>query len=176
MTSRHFDIEPASGLPTEYGLLAAALQDGTREWREELGDVPDEAMYWQPFENGHSIGALILHMVDVEAFWIETVALERERSQEELKELLSDEVDQYAFNWIVPPKKPLAYYYEIQDRIRDRTLQSIRHLPEPSTVIEREGWSYSTTIRWILNHVVAHESYHGGQAVLLKALWERKSA
>jgi uncharacterized damage-inducible protein DinB len=172
---RLFDIEPTSGLPMEYGLLAAALQDGTREWREELDEVPDEAVWWQPFENGHSIGALILHMVDVEAFWIETVALERERSADELRELLSEEVDQYAFKWILPPKKPLAYYYEIQDRIRARTLESLKHLPDPATVIAREGWSYSTTIRWILNHVVAHESYHGGQAVLLKALWERRS-
>jgi uncharacterized damage-inducible protein DinB len=69
----------------------------------------------------------------------------------------------------------LAYYYEIQDRVRARTLESIKTFPDPATVIEREGWSSSVTLRWILNHVVAHESYHGGQAVMLKALWERRA-
>ena len=173
MSKRHYDVEPALGYPIEYGLLVSALADGTREWREELGQVPDGAVIWQPVQNGHSIGAVILHMIDVEAFWIETAALGRERSGDELNELLSKETDQYAFNWVVPPRKPLAYYLELQDRIRARTLASIKQFPEPATIIQREGWNSTMTLRWILNHVVAHEAYHGGQAVMLKAMWER---
>jgi len=170
---RVFDIEPANGYPAEYGLLVSALQDGTREWREELGDVPDEAVVWQPYKDGHSIGGLILHMIDVEAFWIETAALSRERDEAEIKELFSSETDQYAFKWVVPPRKPLAYYLELQDKVRARTLESIKHFGDPATVIDQEGWSSSVTLRWILNHVTSHESYHGGQAMMLKVLFER---
>lgn len=174
MTKRHYDIEPASGYPTEYGLLVSALQDGTREWRDELGEVDEDAIVWQPVPNGHSIGAILLHMIDVEAFWVETAALGRERSPSELKELLSEETDVDAFKWVVPPRRPLDYYYEYQDKIRARTLESIKLFPDPATIIEREGWSSSVTVRWILSHVVAHEAYHGGQAVILKSLYERR--
>jgi uncharacterized damage-inducible protein DinB len=171
MSKRHYDVEPALGYPIEYGLLVSALTDGTSEWREELGAVSDDVVVWQPVQRGHSIGGVILHMIDVEAFWIETAALGRERSGEELNELLSQETDPYSFNWVVPPRKPLAYYLELQDRIRSRTLESIKQFPDPATVIHREGWNSTMTLRWILNHVVAHEAYHGGQAVMLKEMW-----
>lgn len=173
MDKRLYDVEPASGYPVEYGLLISSLQDGTREWREELGDVPEEAIVWQPFKHGHSIGGVILHMIDVEAFWIETAALGRDRDPAELSELLSNETDQYSFKWVVPPHKPLSYYLALQDKVRARTLESIKHFPDPATVISREGWSSSMTLRWVLNHVVAHEAYHGGQTVILKALYEK---
>jgi uncharacterized damage-inducible protein DinB len=174
MQKRLYDVEPASGYPVEYGLLVSALQDGTREWREELGDVSIEEIVWQPYKQGHSIGAVILHMIDVEAFWVETAALGRERDPDEIRELLSEETDQYGFNWVVPPRQPLSYYLELQDRVRARTLESIKSFPDPATVIDREGWSSALTVRWILNHVVAHEAYHGGQAVMLKAMYERR--
>lgn len=174
--NRFFDVEPLAGYPTEYGLLIALLQDGTREWREELGEVSDEALVWQPFANGHSIGGVILHMIDVEAFWIETAALGRDRDPDEMKELGTEETDQYAFKWVVPPRKPLAYYLDLQDKVRARTLESIKSFPDPATVVTREHWNASLTLRWILNHVINHEAYHGGQIVMLKTLFEQTHA
>jgi len=176
MQKRLYDVEPASGYPLEYGLLVSTLQDGTREWRDQLGEISEEGIVWQPYKNGHNIGGVILHMIDVEAFWIETAALGRERSPDELRELLSEETDQYGFNWVVPPKRPLSYYLDYQDKVRQRTLESIKHFPDPSTVISREGWSTEMTVRWILNHVVAHEAYHGGQVVMLKAMYDKAIA
>jgi uncharacterized damage-inducible protein DinB len=173
MSKRLFDVEPAQGYHSEFGLLVSNLIDGTREWREELGEVSPEAITWQAFPKGHSIGGVILHMIDTEAFWIETAALGRTRPENELIELMSHETDQYAFTWVVPPHQPLEYYFELQDRVRARTLESIKSLPDPATVISREGWAYEVTVRWILNHVASHEAYHGGQAVMLKALYER---
>lgn len=173
MEKRLYDVAPADGYPLEYGVLVASLQDGTREWRSELGDVSEEEIIWQPYERGHSIGAIILHMIDVEAFWIETAALGRERPAGEAEELLSDQIDQYGFDWVVPPKRPLSYYIELQDKVRARTLESIKDFPDPSTVITRDGWSASMTLRWILNHVINHEAYHGGQAVMLKAMYDK---
>jgi hypothetical protein len=63
----------------DIGLLAASLQNATREWRQELGEVDEEAIVWQPVPDMHSIGALILHIVDVEAWWIESVAAGKSR-------------------------------------------------------------------------------------------------
>ena len=85
---KRIDVPPVEGLNPEVGLLLAMLDDGTREWRGELGEVPEEAAVWQPFPNGHSIGAVILHVAGVEAFWLHQVAAGRERSSEEEARLL----------------------------------------------------------------------------------------
>jgi len=106
-TPKLYDIAPLTGMHPEIGLLAAALEDGTREWREELGRVSPDALVWQPFPGGHSIGALILHNIDVEAYWIEQFCAGKNRPEGEERLLLSEETHQYSVEWPKPPKKPL---------------------------------------------------------------------
>ena len=84
---KRYDVPPAERMNREVGLLLAMLDDGTREWRGELGDVPDEAVVWQPFPNGHSIGAVILHIAAVEVHWLHRVAGGREPWPEEEERL-----------------------------------------------------------------------------------------
>ena len=152
-------------------LFISMLQDGTREWREELGKVPRAAMTWRPYKDGYSIGALILHIVDVEAYWIEVFAAGKKLSEDEEKELMSNETDQYRGKWPIPHDWPLSKYFALQDRVRERSIKTIRKL-KPDLVLKRSsgGQKYEVTLNWILHHVVTHEAYHGGQAVLLKAL------
>ncbi|HSI73160.1 MAG TPA: DinB family protein [Fimbriimonas sp.] len=168
-----FDVAPAEGYHPEIGLLLASLQDSTREWRDELGQVPDEAMTWQPFEGGHSIGGLIMHMIDAESWWFETICCGVERSKEELAEVLSEETNQDSFIWPKPPAKPLSWYYELQDRYRARSIETVKSL-DPTKNVVIPGYDHVFTTRWVLAHVVEHDSYHGGQAVLLNAIWARR--
>jgi uncharacterized damage-inducible protein DinB len=165
MTKKRVDVKPVAGLDPQVGLLLAMLGDGTREWREELGQVPEDAVVWQPFPQGHSIGALILHLADSESFWIQEVAAGQARTPEEVKALLSEETDQYAINWPIPPKKPLGWYFEQHDRIRKETRRTVRRLADPEHIGRRGEREF--TLRWVLHHVITHEAYHGGQAVLL---------
>ncbi|MFQ5796359.1 MAG: DinB family protein [Candidatus Bipolaricaulia bacterium] len=161
------DVRPVPGLDPQVGLLLAMLDDGTKEWREELGEleVPDEAVVWQPFPQGHSIGAVILHIAEAEAFWLQEVADGRSHLLEELEALLSEEIDQYAVHWPTPPKRPLTWFYEQHDRIREEIRHTIRRLADPEHLGRRGKREY--TLRWMLHHVITHEAYHGGQAVLL---------
>lgn len=129
-----------------------------------------ETLTWQPFPGGHSIGALLLHIADVEAYWIETVIAGRELSPEEQTEMLSDSTDQYAVDWPTPPAEPFEYYDRILSRVRTRTIETLRSFQVPEDV--RTGRS-EYTVRWIVAHALHHESYHGGQAVLLKLLKEK---
>lgn len=167
-----YDVGPMPGYPAEIGTLLSALEDGTRHWRQELGDVSAEEIVWQPFPGGHSIGALLLHIADVEAYWIETVIAGRELSAEEQAELLSEVTDQYAVNWPVPPLEPFSYYVGILRRVRARTVETLKGFQDPADL--RAGRN-EYTVRWIVAHVLHHESYHAGQAVFLKLLRERAS-
>jgi uncharacterized damage-inducible protein DinB len=171
MSESHFDVAPLPGFPAEYGLLLATLQDSTREWKDELGEVDPDLICWQPYPKGYSIGGVLLHIAETEAYWIEQFVLGREISEEEKTQCMIAEIDQYHGSWPTPPREPLSYYYGILDRIRARTLESVKSFDPPETV---KGSKWGTmTLRWVLAHVVGHDSYHGGQAVMLKELGQR---
>lgn len=163
-----FDSAPIAGFEPQLGLLLAALQDGTREGRDELGDADEDLIVWQPKAHSHSIGAILLHIGDCENFWVEEIVAGKTPDQELAKRLLSVETKQYASRWPTPPRMPLADYYAILDDIRKRTFETMRDFHDPADTREHHG--QTLTIRWILAHVVEHESYHLGQAVLLKAI------
>jgi uncharacterized damage-inducible protein DinB len=169
-----YDVAPLSGYPIEYGLLLSTLQDGTREWRQEIGEPSEDAIVWQAVPGGHSIGGLLLHIADVEIFWFEEAALGRKMSDADLKLFMSEETKQYEGAWPVPPREPWAWYMQILDDVRARTLRTVQDFPESSDTFHRRTSTF--TYRWALAHVVEHESYHAGQAVLLSALHGRSAS
>lgn len=162
---RRVDVVPVADAHIQIGLLLSVLEDVTQKWTGELGTIPDEYLLWQSFPKGHSIGALILHIADVEAYWLHQIAAGATRSEEELTTLLSQETDQYAVQWPTPPARPLAWFLEQHRAIRERTRQYVLALNDPDHVGVRRETEF--TLRWLLNHVISHEAYHGGQAVLL---------
>ncbi|RYG69211.1 DinB family protein, partial [bacterium] len=165
------DVQPLPGYPEPYGLLAAILQDGTREWRDELDpDIDEDTVVWQPYPGMHSIGAIILHIIFIELVWFERVVLGQPMDPEERKLLLAQETDVDDWRWPTPPRQPISWYFELHDRIRARTLEGIKHWPAPDAACG--GDEDGETPRWVLGHVIQHESYHGGQAVLLGRLKE----
>jgi uncharacterized damage-inducible protein DinB len=168
-----YDVAPLGGFSSDMGLLIAMLQEGTREWREELGRVGKEAVIWQPFPTGHSIGTLMLHIADVEAYWIEKVAAGRKLDPEEQQLLLSNEINQYGVSWPPSPRKPLSYFLEIQDRIRERTIRTLQELGNPNMTVTWRNGKVVFTLRWIVHHVITHEAYHAGQAVLLNLIYRK---
>lgn len=169
-----FDAKPLPDYPEPYGLLCAILQDGTNEWRLELDPgLSQEAVVWQPHPGLHSIGGTILHIAAVEVFWFERFVLDLPGDEAERRLLMADETDVDEWRWPTPPAQPLAWYFELHDRIRARTLQSIKRWPSAETLKDLHGSPRS--MRWVLGHVIQHEAYHGGQAVLLNRLWQLKN-
>jgi len=142
------------------------LEQSTGEWRGMLGtDVTPEQLVHQAYPGAHSIGAVLLHMADSEAIWTMEVLAGGSVPESLKKELLTDETDVWNGKWPVVPSEPLAYYYEKQDRVREHTLRVLAGL----TDIEKDvsAWGNTFTLRWILGHMVSHDSQHGGQAILL---------
>lgn len=149
------------------------MLDGTREWRGEMDpDLPVEAIVWQSHENAHSIGSVIMHIISVEVYWFEQFALGEAMSEEEKRLFLWEETDQDKGIWPPPPKEPLQWYFDLHDRVRARTMESVKRWGPPDKAIVRRDNEF--TLRWVFGHVVQHESYHGGQAVLLQELWKRR--
>ena len=68
-----FDIVPLPGYEPEIGLLLAAMERNTANYRGNLGRCGKDLIRWRAFPGGHSIGSVLLHLADVEAYWIEQV-------------------------------------------------------------------------------------------------------
>ncbi len=177
MSVERVDILPVPSLDVQTGLLLAMLDDNTKDWREELGEVSQETLLWQPFPGGHSIGVLILHIADVEANWLHEVGAGQPQSEEELSRLLSAETQQYQLSWPTPPDHPLSWYYAQHDAVRARTHELVVALDDPEHLGIKEKYQGKKefTLRWLLHHVLTHEAYHGGQAVLLSILHGRQT-
>lgn len=167
------DAKPLAGYPEPYDILCAVLQDGTNEWRWELDpSLGEDAMVWQPHPGMHSIGGILLHIAAVEVFWFERFVLGLPGDPEERRLLLTEETDVDAWRWPEAPRQPLTWYFALHDRIRARTLEGIKRWPAPDDSREWDGTQ--RTFRWVLGHVIQHEAYHGGQAVLLSRLWQMR--
>ena len=68
------DIEPDPALPLDLGILLATWKDGIREWRDNLGAPPPEAVTWQIYPEGPSIGGILLHLASCDQFWLQEFA------------------------------------------------------------------------------------------------------
>lgn len=167
------DFQPLEGYHPEVGLLLGALRDSTREWRLHLGEVSEEALRWQGPPPGYSVGMLLLHIIDVEDFWLRVFVGGQPRTEEESALYLSEETDQYEGVWPTPPEKPLSWYFDLHDQVRGRAFEALRGM-DPDRTFERPGRGRSYTLRWIVAHVLQHDSYTGGQAVALHEMWKRK--
>jgi uncharacterized damage-inducible protein DinB len=152
------------------------LQDATRDWRSELAWEASREQIDAIFTpqvvtrrmrpGGPSIGAIMLHMMVVEIFWFENFVLGRDFPEEDAEFLMAKEIDVDEGKWPDPPSQPLTWYFDLQDRYRIRSLEVIKGWP-PAETTKEASWGNRYTARWVLGHVIQHESYHGGQIVML---------
>lgn len=165
------DAVPPEGYHPTYAALLAALQDGTEEWLAEIGEPSEEAIIWQPWPNGSSIGAQVLHMASVEVGWLQTYCLGIPKTEEQRALFMDGLRDVDEGIWPTPHAKPWSWYVDLMAQVRQQTLEAVKQYPDPALIVPgRDG---ARTYRWVLAHVVQHESYHFGQAVMLSILHER---
>jgi uncharacterized damage-inducible protein DinB len=110
---------------------------------------------------------LLLHNAAVEAYWLQQVLAGETTDPELWRTLRDDKVDQFAGKWGKPPKKSLKWYYEQQDTVRRHTLEILSQQTDTTALF---GAETKFSLRWLVHHVITHEAYHSGQALLLADL------
>jgi|CXWL01.1.fsa_nt_gi uncharacterized damage-inducible protein DinB len=169
----HYDIsEMANNIPL-MGSFASMLEDSTREWQDELGEVPVEAIIWQPFPMGYSIGALLLHIIAVEKWWIHDCCGGIAFTDDDKKLLMWNETNVDDAIWPTPPSHPLDWYMGILKQTRAMTLTVLAGIKDDTRIYSRPTSGNQLTVRWMVAHTIEHDAYHGGQAVMLRTLWEK---
>lgn len=168
----HFDVIPSPEIDIQLATMIATLQDGTREWRGEFESISPEELTWQPYADGPSIGGCILHMVGCEAFWLQVVVNGKELDLSHPAYAFDAELDQDSHVWPTPPAQSAEWYFEQLEIQRAETIALIAAHNDPNAVITRPSGN-SMTFRWIVAHLVQHDSYHGGQCVMLHEMWKK---
>lgn len=166
----HYELKHPNGFDPQVAVLLATLEDGRREWRDNFGKPSIEAITWQPYPGSYSIGALLLHIADTDAYWFETFCAKKARPEGEDKLLLVAESNIEKVQYPVPPAEPIEWYFDLIDQIRARSIEAIKGIP-PETLL-KDG-DFSCNLAWVVAHVVEHDSYHGGQAVMLHELYKQ---
>jgi len=153
------------------GLLWALLDDTTRMRRAEIGELDGDAVTWVPFPGMHSIGAVLMHIVDAEVHWIHEVVGGDLRSPERRVLLQSDATDQWNRRWAPAPEMAHADLLALHDATRARSHELAGGILDPEATFPLGD--RLVTLRWVLKHVATHEAYHYGQIELLRQMHER---
>jgi uncharacterized damage-inducible protein DinB len=165
-----FDVSPHEGVHPELGLLLSTLGDSTREWQENLETPTSEALVWQPYPDGPSVGGCILHLCSAELYWLKAFVNGEELDSNHPAVAYDNELDQYAPYWPTPPAHSADWYFNLLHETRQETIRLVVAHNDPSREYTRRD--SSVTYRWILAHLVEHDSYTGGQAVLLHEMYK----
>lgn len=160
------------GVEPTFEILRRALDQGTREWKKFLGEVTEDQIGWQPVAGMHSIGGVFLHIIAWEAWWCEKFVAGGEIEPMAASRLNLSRFFDFNGKCPPPPREPLEWYFEEMRLNRERCLLVFDGVL-PGTKLRRGETSRSA--QWVFNHLIDHDSYHGGQAVLLKSLFESRS-
>ena len=163
-------LDPPASAHPEIAPMLATMIDGTREWVEELEDVTDEFLAWRPYPGGYCAGGLLMHMMSCDRLWIDKVILKTEPDATDPAMIYDELQSNSGGTWPDPPAESWDWYWELFQKHRRLTLEQLSAIKDPSAIVqEHERSDYS--LAWIVAHLVQHDSYHGGQIVMLNQMW-----
>jgi len=172
---RFRDLSPARGLTHEVGRWLAALDElrlGTLLLLHDLG--PDH-LASIPAPNMNSIGTLLTHIAESEAFWIvERIGgrpLPAERRELYRMDIFgrqhAPQAARASGTFFVGILSDLRIETEeVLAGINDKDLDGKRIWNDPRRPENQEVF----TVRWILNHVLTHEAHHRGEIAMTRRM------
>ena len=165
-------LTPHPGLSTGIGYYLSGMEEVRRQVTVAVKDIPDELIGRPPFLGAHSIGGLVLHIGEAEWFWMKMVVsghkLTEEDKQAPYWDIL-DDVERVARNGYTV-EFCLSEAEKIRNLTRDVLFTYNDKDLERIITFERKGETTEYNLRWVLHHLIDHESQHKGQILMLKRL------
>lgn len=169
------DLPSEDGLSPGLGAWYAALEELRVGTVLLLHNLSPDQLAWSPGRGLNTIGSLVTHIAEAEAFWIlEQIGgrpLSPERRELYRMDLFGEPQAPQA------PRAPASYFIglladlraetrEVLAAMTDLDLEGKRVWTPPDRPEDREVF----TVRWILNHVLVHEAHHKGQIAILRKI------
>lgn len=172
---RFREFVPPGGFSPRLGRLVHALEDLRAETAALAANLESDTLARVPFEGGNSIGTLLVHIAEAEAFWIlERIGgrpLSRERRELYRMDLFGRSRASQA------QRAPASFFLglladlrvesrEILAALRDGDMDGRRTWIDPNEPSDQEVF----TVGWILIHLYGHESHHQGQIAMIRRM------
>jgi uncharacterized damage-inducible protein DinB len=164
-------IAPAKGLSREIGLMVAALEEVRTQTVALIADMSGDELAQRFVPGVHQIGSLVLHIGENEFWWIEAIFAQKEISEADRQFAHLDNTTEEDF--------ALKGYsaedcIDFLDRIHKRTTSTLSSFDDARldqiTTVGSDPVRFQGSLRWILHHLIDHESHHKGQISMLKRL------
>ena len=165
-------LTPMEGFSREIGFYLSSWEKSRAELREIASDLSNAELSQRLTPEVHQIGALILHLGESEAGWIQAIIAGKELSDEEKRFVHWCDTTETDFagkgygarECIEKIDKISEMSREILARFDDEDLERLFGYERTS------GERVEVSLRWVLHHLIDHEANHKGQISMLKRL------
>ena len=166
--------DPPLGFSPGIGRYVAQLAETRDALLSPVENLTPEQLSWHPNPETESIGTLLLHVAAIEWSWVfQEIDRRPDEDYDGWEEALPLRVGLPQVR-----DRPLSYFTDRLDRVRDEVLARLRELTDEdlsrlvadSSTPESEPATELYSIDWVLFHLVHHEAHHAGQVELLVRL------
>ena len=165
-------LTPHPGLSTGIGYYLSGMEEVRNQLNVAVKNIPDDLIGKPAFLGAHSIGGLVLHIGEAEWFFMQMIVSGHKLTAEDSKEPywdILDDLERVARNGYTA-EFCLKEIEKIRNQTRDVLLTYNDKDLERIITFERHGETTEYSLRWILHHLIDHESQHKGQIFMLKRL------
>ena len=171
MKIRRDVLEPVDGFSPDLGLCVARLEEVRAQTVELLEDMTPEELAKKISPELPQIGGLALHLGECQFWWIEAALAKNPITEEDVKfaHLHDTTTTDFALK-----NYAACDTVDILKRIHLRTLATLGNYTDSDldTVFTCDDHpdGFEGSLRWILHHLVDHESNHRGQMAMIKRI------
>ncbi len=158
------EMKPVEGYSPTIGLMVYMLEDLKERITEEVKDLDQSQVDFLYDENANSIGALIMHLVSTESYYLTATVYERGWTEKEQVRLgMAGELNKKVNAMLTG--EPISHYLALWDEVRNNTLAALKSKDDAwfASNLE-EGLNY----QYIWYHVMEHSANHMGQILTIK--------
>ncbi len=134
------------------------------EIRRAVSDLPVEALDWAPAEGANTMGAVVVHTLGAERYWLATVVFGQPSNRVRESEFLARGWQTGELFAQLDQLTTLAR--AIFETLTLEDLEQLRRVP-------RDG--REVTVSWALAHVIEHTAVHVGHLQLTRQLWDERA-
>lgn len=166
-------LQPVPNFSPEIGVFLASLYKIRNAWTAAVKDLSKTELAAKILPDVQPIGTIIIHIAEVEYFWIQQIVEGKELTAK-IQNLLHHDL---WFKDFAAHDLGIEYCLEVVEKIHQMTLEILAKFTdsdlEKSFVRVREDRETHYSLRWILVHLLEHDAEHKGQMLMIKRLLKR---
>jgi hypothetical protein len=158
------EIHPEAGYSPQIGTMVDMLEDLKGRIEEMTRNLTQAETDYLFDGDANSIGSLIMHLASTEAYYqVQSLEGRSWTDEEAAVWMVAGELNEKSREQL--KGKPIAYYLELWDMVRNKTLQGLKTKDDAWFAAEVDE---GINNHYVWYHVLEHSANHMGQIALVK--------